>query len=64
MRTGSRATRPLQAPKIQPPLWKELRDERGHLYGRINQREWLIELKRQQRVVRFDLRTGEPFDEE
>jgi hypothetical protein len=67
MRTGSRALppgpRPVQAPKSQPSPWRDLRDDAGHLYGRINRRESLLELKKNRRTVYLNLITLELFDE-
>lgn len=36
--------------------WRELRDERGRLYARIDERLWLLEIRRNHESVIFDLR--------
>jgi hypothetical protein len=43
--------------------WRELRDRAGHLYGRLNAGQWLVEIKRKEKVMRFDLRTGHVIEE-
>jgi hypothetical protein len=36
--------------------WRNLRDEEGRLYGRVNRTLMLLELRRNQKTVTFDLR--------
>jgi hypothetical protein len=38
------------------PEWRNLRDEQGRLYGRVNRTRMLLELRRNQKTVTFDLR--------
>ena len=33
--------------------WTELRDDSGHLYGRVQRDEWLLEIRRNGRVMVF-----------
>ncbi len=36
--------------------WRNLRDERGRLYGRVNRVKMLLEIRRNQNTVTFDLK--------
>jgi hypothetical protein len=36
--------------------WRNLRDEQGRLYGRVNRVQMLLELRRNQKTVTFDLK--------
>jgi hypothetical protein len=47
-----------QPPAQQPgdPNWRNLRDEQGRLYGRVNRVQMLLELRRNQKTVTFDLK--------
>ena len=38
-----------------PTEWAELRDDNGHLYGRVQPDEWLLEIRRNGRVAVFRL---------
>jgi hypothetical protein len=37
------------------PNWRNLRDEQGVLYGRVNRVQMLLELRRNQKTVTFNL---------
>jgi hypothetical protein len=47
--------------KAMPPLpndpqWRNLRDDKGRLYGRVNPTKLLLEIRSRQRMVTFDLK--------
>lgn len=41
---------------IQEERWVELRDDRGRLYARLEERQFLLEVRRNHESVIFDLR--------
>jgi hypothetical protein len=42
--------------KKPPPGWDDLRDDAGHLYGRIDSKRLLLEVSHNKRTATFDLR--------
>jgi hypothetical protein len=36
--------------------WRNLRDERGRLYGRVNRAQMLLEIRSHQQTMTFDLK--------
>jgi hypothetical protein len=46
----------LKLETTQNEQWRELRDERGKLYGRLDPVDYLLEIRRNQETVTFDLR--------
>lgn len=44
-----------QEPVENDPNWRNLRDEQGRLYGRVNRVRALLEIRRNQKTITFDL---------
>lgn len=47
--------KPPGIPVASDPNWRNLRDEEGRLYGRVNRTLMLLELRRNQKTITFDL---------
>jgi hypothetical protein len=47
--------KPPQQPVASDPNWRNLRDEDGRLYGRVNRVRMILEIRRNQKTITFDL---------
>jgi hypothetical protein len=48
--------KPMPTAAETDPNWRNLRDDQGRLYGRVNRVRMVLEIRRNQTTVTFDLK--------